>query len=146
MLLPMNGYNLLVPGVVVAEIVTFVTPEEEHDEDAPPWFLGTIYWRNQRVPLVSYEALTGGPRPLMSPYCRIAVVNKTGLSQQLDFFALLLQSTPRLLRLTAEDITPDDEKPVDTGQKLHVKVSGEEAIVPDVQYVEQAVINYLEMA
>ena len=82
MLLPVEGRLLLLPGVAVAEIVTFVPPE--HDGvNMPPWYLGTIHWRNQRVPLVSYEVLTGGSLPFISSHCRIAVMNNTGLSQQL---------------------------------------------------------------
>ena len=146
MLLPLEGYNLLVPGVVVAEIVTFVPPEEDHDEEVPPWMLGTIYWRNQRVPLISYEVLTHSGQPFMSSHCRIAVMNKTGLSHQLDFFAVLLQGTPRLLRLTSEHVTVNNEKIIEEGQKMHVHVIGEEAIVPDVQYIEGAVVRYMELA
>ena len=72
---------------------------------SPDWFLGFINWRNQRVPLVSYEAIVGGSRPTMSNMNRIAVMNHTGADTVgMDFFALLLQGTPRLLRLTPEDI------------------------------------------
>jgi chemosensory pili system protein ChpC len=143
MLLPMSGFYLLLPGVSVAEIVTFVPPEEDHDEEVPDWFLGTIYWRNQRVPMVSYESMTGGGKPFLSSQCRIAVLNNSGLSHQLNFYAILLQGTPRLLRLTQDEVTVNNEKILDEGQKLHVLVSGDEAIIPDLQFIEKGVINYL---
>lgn len=146
MLLPLGDRYLLLPGVAVAEIVTFVPPEAEYNEETPIWFLGYIYWRNQRLPLVSYESMLSGEAPHVGGRCRIAVMNNTGLNHQLPFFALLLQATPRLLRLSPEDIVTNDEKNISAGEKLHVQVVGEEAIVPDIAFMEQNIINYLELA
>jgi len=146
MLLLLEDRYLLLPGVAVAEIVTFVPPESEDNEETPFWFLGHIYWRNQRLPLISYEAMLTGGNPNISSRCRIAVMNNTGLSHQLTFFALLLQATPRLLRLAPEDIAVNDEKMIGLGEKMHVQVVGEEAIVPDITFMEQNIINYLELA
>lgn len=146
MLLPLENRNLLLPGVAVAEIVRFIPPEMERDEETPPWFLGFIYWRNQRVPLVSFEGMLGETIPSMSTRCRIAVMNNTGLNQQMDFFAILLQETPRLLRLAPEDIAVNNEKIVDQGEKLHVLVSGEDAVVPDIGFIEKSIVHFLELA
>lgn len=146
MLLPADGRTLLLPGVVVAEIVTFVTPEPDTDEETPTWFLGYIYWRNQRVPLASFEAMTGGRVPQLSSHCRIAILNNTGLSHQLPFFAILLQGTPKLLRLKPEELAVNHEKISEEGEKLHVTVDGEDAVIPDVQFVERAIVNYLQLA
>lgn len=146
MLLLLEDRYLLLPGVAVAEIVTFVPPEAEYNEETPSWFLGYIYWRNQRLPLISYEAMLSGGTPQVSGRCRIAVMNNTGLSHQLSFFALLLQATPRLLRLAPEDIATDEEKSIGMGEKMHVQVVGENAIVPDITFMEQNIINYLELS
>lgn len=146
MLLLLEDRYLLLPGVAVAEIVTFVPPEVEYSEETPTWFLGYIFWRNQRLPLISYESMLSGTDPQVSSRCRIAVMNNTGLSHQLPFFALLLQATPRLLRLAPEDIAVNDEKITGPGERLHVQVVGEEAIVPDINFMEQNIVNYLELA
>lgn len=147
MLLPLQDRNLLLPGVSVAEIVTFLPPEQEAgQEDAPPWFFGTILWRNQRVPLVSYEMLMGGSRPYVGGHCRIAVMNNTGLNYQLNFFAMVLQATPRLLRLTQEEIVENADKPVEAGESMHIYVAGEEAVIPDVSFIEKAIINLLGLS
>lgn len=145
MLLLLEDRYILLPGVAVAEIVTFVPPEGEYNEETPPWFLGYIYWRNQRLPLVSYESMLSSADPQVSGHCRIAVMNNTGLSHQLPFFALLLQATPRLLRLAPEDIVLDEEKMIGVGEKMHVQVVGENAIVPDITFIEQNIINHLEL-
>src|SRR6188768_2141610 len=125
MLLLVDGYLLLLPGVAVAEIVSFVPPEADNDEAVPAWYLGNIYWRNQRVPLVSFETLVDGRPPLASSHCRIAVINNTGVSDQLKFFAILLRATPKLLRLTPDEIVVNHEKILEDGEKLHVVVTGE---------------------
>jgi chemosensory pili system protein ChpC len=145
MLLAIEGCLLLLPGVAVAEIVNYVPPEVDNDEETPAWYLGAIYWRNQRVPLVSFEAMTGRRAPLTTSHCRIAVMNNTGLSNQLKFFAILLRTTPKLLRLTPDEIAINNEKILEEGEKLHVVVVGEEAVIPDIQYVEQKIIDLLEL-
>jgi chemosensory pili system protein ChpC len=146
MLLPLADRYLLLPGVAVAEIVTFVPPEPENDEETPAWFLGHIYWRNQRLPLIAYESMLTGENPHMSSRCRIAVMNNTGLSHQLPFFAIVLKATPRLLRLAPKDIVIIEEKEISSGEKMHVQVVGEKAVVPDVAFMEKSIINYLELA
>jgi|SRR5690606_6101657 len=146
MLLLLEDRYLLLPGVTVAEIVTFVPPEAEYNEETPPWFLGYIYWRNQRLPLVSYEAMLGGGVPQVSSHCRIAVMNNAGLSHQLPFFALLLQATPRLLRLAPEEVSVGEEKIINPGEMMHVHVVGEEATVPDIVFIERNIIDYLEIS
>ena len=146
MLLPIEGRTLLLPGVVVAEIVTFVMPEPDDSEDVPAWFLGHIYWRNQRVPLASFEAVTGGAAPFIASHCRIAILNNTGLNHQLNFFAILLQGTPKLLRLTPDELFVNHEKISEEGETLHVTVNGEEAVIPDVQFVERAIVEYLQLS
>ena len=146
MLLQIDGRTLLLPGVAVAEIVSFVPPESDNDEETPAWFLGNIYWRNQRVPLVAFENIIDGRPPLANSYCRIAVMNNTGVSDQLKFFAILLRTTPKLLRLTADEITINHEKILEEGEKLHVIVTGEEAVIPDIQFIEQKIIDLLQLA
>lgn len=146
MLLLIEGRLLLLPGVAVAEIVNFVPPEVDHDEETPAWYLGSIYWRNQRVPLVSLEAMTGARSPSTTGHCRIAVMNNTGLSAQLKFFAILLRATPKLLRLTPDEVFVNNEKILEEGEKLHVIVAGEEAVIPDIQYIEQKIIDLLQLA
>jgi len=145
MLLPIEGRILLLPGVAVAEIVSFVSPEPD-DMEAPVWFLGSVYWRNQRVPLVSFEAMVEGRNPFVSSHCRIAILNNTGLHHQLSFFALLLQATPKLLRLTSEALVANNEKIIEEGEILHVKVDGEEAIIPDISFMERKIIEYWQLS
>jgi chemosensory pili system protein ChpC len=145
MLLPMAGFYLLVPGVAVAEIIGYTSPEPNDDEGASDWSLGNIDWRNQKVPLVCYEAMVGNALPPLTGSCRIAILNNTGLNQQLEFFAILLQGTPRLLRLSPEDVETNNDRETGRGEKAHVRVAGQEAVIPDIQFVEKNIISLLEL-
>ena len=145
MLLSIDGGYLLLPGVCVAEIVTFM-PAEQDQDDPPAWYMGQISWRNQNVPLVIYEVLKGNRMPHMSENCRIAVLNNTGQNHQLKFFAIVIQSTPRLLRVLPEDIRDVEGAEVEECDLMHVEVFDEKAIVPDVRFMEKAIIDYLELA
>lgn len=144
MLMPLQQDMLLLPGISVAEIVGFV-PASQEESDAPEWFLGNIQWRNLSVPLVSFESLKGQSLPNISSHCRIAVLNNTGLNHQLDFFAIVIQATPRLLRVLPSDVVEQDDISIEAGEKLHVKVQGEMAMIPDTAFIERSIINFLEL-
>lgn len=145
MLLPVQSGYLLLPGVSVAEIVGYL-PATMNDPDAPDWFLGNIEWRNQEVPLISYETLKGQGMPAISSQCRIAVLNNSGLNQQLDFFAIIIQGTPRLLRVVPEEIEAIEDQQPETGERMLVSIEGETAIIPDISFMEKAVVDFLELA
>lgn len=145
MLLPIATETpLLVPGTTVAEIVSFITPAQD-DEDAPNWYLGNIQWRNLSVPLLSFETLLYQQAPALSQRCRIAVLNNSGLNHQLDFYAIVIQGTPRLLRVVPETVSVAEDKEVQTGEKMHVNAEGEQALIPDLSYLEQSLIDFMEL-
>lgn len=141
LLIPMRGLQLLVPNVTVAEIVpvTQVSPVG----DAPEWYLGTCQWREQRVPLVSFEALNGDAKPGLHNRARFAVLNSTGINNDLPFLAIITQGLPRLARVNEEEISArednEDQKPFDL---MQVSWAGEAAVIPDIARMEQAILNY----
>jgi chemosensory pili system protein ChpC len=141
LLIPMRGYQLLLPNVSVAEIVPVsqVAPVE----DAPLWYLGTCSWREQHVPLLSFEALNGEPKAEAHARTRFAVLNATGTSDDLPFIAIICQGLPRLARVNEEEITPHDHEEPKTYQLMQVSWAGEEAIIPDLARIERAVLEYL---
>ncbi len=143
MLLPVQEGYLLLPGVSVAEIVSY-QPAQQDEDNPPNWYLGNIKWRNLDVPLACYETLRGKGEPQLGHHCRIAVLNNSGLNQQLDFFAIVIQGTPRLLRVTPAEIIENEEREVEDGERMHVLVAGEEALIPNLQLIEKAIIDYFE--
>src|SRR5690606_5362109 len=101
-------------------------------------------WRDLSVPLLSFEALNGETRAQASPRARIAVFNSTGVSDDLPFVAILAQGLPRLARVNSEEL----QKRESTGQKpfelMSVSWAGEQAVIPDVSSLEQAMVDFLQ--
>lgn len=139
LLVPLRDCLLLLPNVSVAEIVpiTQVAPVS----DAPDWYLGDCLWREQKVPLLSFELLNDDPKGGTSSRARIAVLNSTGVSDDLPFIAIVTQGLPRLARVSEEEIRErdGDKKPFEL---MYVSWAGEDAVIPDISRMEQTLLDY----
>lgn len=144
LLIPMQGYQLLLPNVSVAEIVPVaqVTPVN----NAPVWYLGSCIWREQRVPLVSYEAMNDEPKPHLHNRARFAVLNSTGISDDLPFLAIVTQGIPRLARVNEEEIVAHETDALKPFEMLQVSWAGEDAAIPNIAAMEQAILSYWRTA
>ncbi len=40
----------------------------------------------------------------------------------------------------------NNERILETGEKLHVILAGEEVVIPDIQFIESSIIDYLQLA
>ncbi|TQV69639.1 chemotaxis protein CheW [Exilibacterium tricleocarpae] len=140
LLLPLEDRLLLLPTVTVAEMVPFRQPEPE--ADTPDWYLGAFSWREQPVPLLSFEVLNGEARPNPNSRSRVAVLNHTGVSEKLPFIAIPTLGIPRLARVNPDEISvveTADKKPFEL---MHVSIAGETAVIPDVSAMEQAYMDF----
>lgn len=143
LLVPLQGRMLLVPNVTVAEIVPVsqVTPIQ----DAPEWYLGNCLWREQLIPLLSFEVLNGEMKPNVGARSRFAVLNTTGLNQSLGFIAIVTQGIPRLARVNEEEITEREDADNKPYELMHVSWAGEEAVIPNIAAMEQTFLDYLHL-
>jgi chemosensory pili system protein ChpC len=139
LLLPLMDGQLLVPVDSLSEVIAMQTPVAAYD--APDWFLGELNWREQRLPLLSFEVMRGKSLPSMHGSCRIAVLNSGNPQGKVPFFALVLQGTPRLVRVTPDELAAREQLCV-AGELMHVALSGEEAVIPDLHAVERACMAY----
>lgn len=139
LMVPVEGRMLLLPSVSVAEMVPFtsVTPVA----DSPEWLLGNYYWREQQLPLLSFEQINGEPRPDLHSKCRVAVLNNTGQNEKLPFIAIMTRGIPRLARVTESEIEPDTNAEKKPYELMRVTLAGEEAVIPDLEGLEQAWLN-----
>lgn len=143
LLIPIQGRLLLAPNVTVAEIVPVsqVIPVQ----DAPAWYLGNCAWREQTIPLLSFEVMNGEDKPGVASRSRFAVLNTTGVNESLPFIAILTQGLPRLARVTEEEITQREDADNKPYELMHVSWAGEEAVIPDVEAIERAFLDYLHL-
>ncbi|AMX01353.1 chemotaxis protein CheW [Microbulbifer thermotolerans] len=139
LLLPLADGQLLVPVDTLSEVIAMQTPVAAYD--APAWYLGELNWREQRLPLLSFEVMRGGPLAAVSESGRIAVLNSGNPGGDLPFLALVLAGTPRLVRVTPEELARRDQ-PCHQGELMHVALSGEEAVIPDLTGLERACLQY----
>lgn len=143
LLIPIQGRLLLAPNVTVAEIVPVsqVIPVQ----DSPDWYLGNCSWREQTIPLLSFEVLNGEDKPGVASRSRFAVLNTTGVNESLPFIAILTQGLPRLARVTEEEITEREDADNKPYELMHVSWAGEEAVIPHVEAMERAFLDYLHL-
>lgn len=136
LIIPMQGRNLLLPNVAVAEVVPYMRPRPV--DDAPEWLLGTISWRGLNIPLVSYDGLYGTDSAGGIGQARIAVLNTVRQDSRLPFYALVTAGIPQLKRVNADQLqeTPAE---LSTGALSQVQVGDVQAVIPDLEALESAV-------
>ena len=148
-LIPQNGpWPLLLPNVCVAEILRSGSSQPRHE--APAWLLGDLDWRQQHLPLLSFDLLSEfGDVDAAAPtgdvmHRSIVVLNRTRTSSGLSFYAITATATPRLIRVSEEDVQPSRiDVPFNHELGLPVIVLGEEAMVPNLAYLETLLAGFV---
>lgn len=132
LLLPLSDRTLLVPNVALAELIPYRAPQAT--SGLPAWLLGQVAWRDLRLPLLSFEAATGGEVKIGSG-ARVAVLNALGGRPHVKFIALLLQGIPRSLKLE-EDLRRANA-PLAALELDSVQIGTDVAKIPDLVALEQ---------
>jgi chemosensory pili system protein ChpC len=139
LLVPLDGMGLLVPNALVSEVATLsqVTPLA----DSPEWLLGKMPWRGLAIPLVSFEAISGGGLSAPTHNSRAIVFNTLNGNRELPFVAVLSQRIPRLLLVTARMLNRVEDAPPQDGVLTRIEMDGDEVLVPDMDWLEQTLIQ-----
>jgi chemosensory pili system protein ChpC len=137
-IIPLMTCRLLLPNVVVAEVIDYQPPIPK--DNAPAWLLGDLKWRGKTIPLVSVEGIMGGTVAGASLRSRIIVMNTLNDVKSLSHIALITQTIPTLVRVTAENIEPAKL----TGNlgrmvKQPVTINAGLALIPDLDALENQV-------
>ncbi|NQD93171.1 chemotaxis protein CheW [Pseudomonas sp. CrR25] len=132
LLVPLADRTLLLPNVAVAELIPYRTPQVS--AGMPAWFLGQVAWRDLRLPLLSFEAASGG-QVQVGAGARVAVINALGGRPKVKFIALLVQGIPRSVKLD-EDLAGADAPLAPL--ELEAASLGEDVLkIPDLIGLEQ---------
>lgn len=99
LLVPLADRTLLLPNVAVAELIPYRAPQVS--AGMPDWFLGQVAWRDLQLPLLSFEAASGG-QAQTGAGARVAVINALGGRPKVKFIALLVQGIPRSVKVGAD--------------------------------------------
>ena len=142
--LPLVGNQLLVPNAVVAEV--FAAGAISPVPDGPDWLLGNLAWRGEVLPVVCMEAALGGTRLETGTRSKIVVISALTASESLKYYAVLVQGIPHQVLAGSSTVTP--ETPINGARPfvaVDVQVEGGQAFVPDLDAVEQALLDVAEL-
>ncbi|MGI0118852.1 chemotaxis protein CheW [Zooshikella sp. RANM57] len=140
LLIPIQDKMLLLPNVSVAEIIGFQQPSSS--SDTPEWHLGQINWREQSIPVISFEVANGEEYRGTSRNARVAIINSISGNRELAFFAIVVQGIPHSVRLTESDVIAQDEPNQGELEAMHVLAHGEPAIIPKLDSLETMILAY----
>ncbi len=140
-----TGGRLLLPNATVAEVITFVLPEQV--PGAPDWLIGRIRWRGWRVPLISYARMAGLAQIEGELGAKVVVLKALGGNQRHSYFAILTQGFPRLVTVSDSLLeTETEETTLPEGALMSVKLRDEHAFIPDLNRIESLIVQVLEQA
>ncbi len=133
---PLDGVNLLVPNVAIAEVVNF--QPLDLIENGPEWLLGSLRWRDQDLPVVSMETICGFGLRQNQQGARISILNSVRSDSTLSFFAMVTTGIPRLF---AADDDALGESLVSTRNLPDsvadcIQIGSEEALIPDLEIIQ----------
>lgn len=138
--IPIHEETVLLPNAAIAEVVAYKEPVPI--DDAPDWFLGFMEWRDKRVPLISFEAVSGKDVQAAKGTSRIAVLNTLNGNTQIPYIAVLSQGIPSLALVQEQGL--EDKDIADNSRptvSAYVKLGGIEALIPNIDEIEQRLIR-----
>lgn len=138
--IPLYEETALLPNAAIAEVIAYKEPVAI--EDGPEWFLGYMEWRDNRVPLISYEALSGKEVHSPAKNSRIAVLNTLTGNNKIPYVGILTQGIPSLAIVQEQGLN-DKALPDDSRQSVgaFVELGGVEALIPNIDEIEQRLMR-----
>ena len=145
-LIQVAGARLLLPNATIAEVLSFADPEAI--ANAPDWMLGRIRWRGWQLPLVAFSRLAGIAEEGGGLGSKVIVLKALGGDTKAPYFAVLTQGFPRLVTVSEEVLVAEetDRSLLPRGVAARVMLKDDEALVPDLEQVEQLIGDTLREA
>ncbi len=144
MLLPLQTDNLLLPEMMVAEVYrvsTIAVPAV-----APDWYIGSVQWRGQSLPLISFEALNGMMARSADSVEYVAVINSLADHGHLPCYAVALNGQPSIVEVRDDDLSFNEGRPRGRAEAMSISLSASDARytagIPNVEWVEQHLLAY----
>ena len=140
---PLREMNLLLPSIAVAEVSSYRVPEV--CADTPEWFLGMVKWREQMIPMIMLEAICGLAVPSNPVFSRLMVVNSVRQDSPVSHYAIVTAGLPGLIQFDPDTADEVSEHQGD-GLRCIVRIGNEEAIIPDLDYLQTLLEQQLAAA
>lgn len=145
-LIQVAGARLLLPNATIAEVLSFADPEPI--ANAPDWLLGRIRWRGWQLPLVAFSRVAGISSERGGLGSKVIVLKALGGDPKAPFFAVLTQGFPRLVTVSEASLVTEetDRSLLPRGVVARVTLNEDEALVPDLEQLEQLIGESLREA
>lgn len=142
-MLPLHSTMLILPNVTVAEVIGYRDPDPIRN--APAWLMGSLNWRQHKMPLISYEFFVHKEAAEPGYRSRIAVCHNLSGNPQVPFIGIMCNSIPRLVRINNDTIVdPMMLNALMPEMTLkQITYQGEEAWIPDIEGLAKAAAGYL---
>lgn len=138
--IPLYDETALLPNAAIAEVIGYKAPTPL--SEAPEWFLGHIEWRNKKVPIISFEGVSGRGVYDAIKNSRIAVLNTINGNAQLPYIGIVSQGIPSLAIVQEEGLEDKSTNKEDRQTVgAYVKLGGLEALIPNLDEVEQRLVR-----
>jgi chemosensory pili system protein ChpC len=142
LMIPTVQSNILLPNSNVAEIVPFSNVELfPESEERPSWFLGHLLWRGQEIPLISIDVIQGESDPQANKRSRVAVAHTLNANRELPYIAIVVQGIPRLSHVRPDNIKALTEATLSSAEKIKVTVDNIGASIPDLDKLEEMIVE-----
>ena len=136
---PLDGGNLLVPNVAIAEVINY--QPLDMIGDGPEWLLGRLRWRDRDLPVIAMEAVCGMPLPQAERGARISVLNSVKADSELPFYAMVTAGIPRLISADADALGDSLKAQRNLPDSVAdcVQIGNEEALIPNLGVIQTMV-------
>jgi len=132
------SYKMILPNALVAEVTE--TGDIEPRPGAPEWLAGTMMWREQQIPVLIFEKIMNPQALKPHSYRRVIILNAPDNKGCAPFIALGCQSIPSLSVVDESQVAPSELK---DEAVVHIKLNGEQYVIPRVDYLQQQVSSVM---
>jgi len=142
-LIPLTEFWMLLPNAAVAEVISFTSYKKQDNQI--DWMLGTIDWREQKVPLVSFEGLLETPIQQITERTKIVILNTLNGNTRLPYIAIVSQSIPRLIKVSSETlkVMPGASKMKKSAVSEWTRVNDYLSLIPSLDFLEKSVYKII---
>ncbi|MEY3218721.1 MAG: hypothetical protein RIT27_78 [Pseudomonadota bacterium] len=140
LLIPLSSGWLLLPGAMVAEVIPFRAPDQPKRDGE--WLKGWLKWREQTIPLISFEQLAHLELPNLTDNPRIVICYGVRNAKKLPFYGLSIPAIPLSVNVNESTL----KSPLPIAEQHHgllasVVVVNKTAWLPDIDYIEKCLIE-----
>ena len=140
LLAPISGGTVLLPGSVVAEVISY--SDLKPFAEAPAWLLGGIDWSDWNVPVISFAVLAGtGNVEKPTAKSRVLIVKSLFELSSTPYLGVLISGVPRLAKVKAGSLTKPKKLAEFPCVFREVTINEEQVVIPDMDELIRLVEN-----